>query len=249
MSVANVTKESTSWRSERLGREVGVRRWGELGAPVLLFPTAGGDAEEVERMHMLDALGPLLEARRIKVYSCDSTAGQELLGTSNEAAFAARAQQRFDAFVYHELVPLIRRDCRDPSAEIVTAGASIGAFEALACLCRHPDVFRLAICMSGTYDLAKFMKGEPTSDHHFNTPSRFLPDLPEGPHLEQLRKRFALLVHGRGKAEDPAESWRVAAVLGSRGIPNRVVEWGEEWPHDWPTWRKMLPIYLDEHVG
>jgi esterase/lipase superfamily enzyme len=243
-----VTKESISWRSERLGRDVKVCRWGDLGAPVLLFPTAGGDAEEIERMHMLDALAPQLEGSRIKVYSCDSTAGQELLTVSNDAAHAARAQQRFDAFVYHELVPLIRTDCRDPNVEIVTAGASIGAFEALACLCRHPDVFRLAICMSGTYDLAKFMKGEPTRDHDFNTPSRFLPQLPEGPHLEKLRTRFVLLVHGRGKAEDPAESWRVADVLGSRNIPNRVVEWGEEWPHDWPTWRKMLPIYVDEYV-
>ena len=42
----------------------------------------------------------------------------------------------------------------------------------------------------------------------------FLPSLPEGPHLEKLRTRFVLLVHGRGKAEDPAESWRVADVLG-----------------------------------
>ena len=37
-------------------------------------------------------------------------------------------------------------------------------------------------------------------------------------------------------------------VLGARGIPNRVIEWGPEWDHDWPTWRKMLPIYVDEYV-
>ena len=66
--------------------------------------------------------------------------------------------------------------------------------------------------------------------------------------VAQLRKRFVLLTHGKGKAEEPGQSWRVADVLGSRGIPNRVVEWGEEWPHDWPTWRKMLPMYLDEYV-
>jgi esterase/lipase superfamily enzyme len=92
------------------------------------------------------------------------------------------------------------------------------------------------------------MQGEPNSDHHYNTPTRFLPDLPEGPHLTQLRKRFVLLTHGKGKAEEPAQSWRVADVLGRRGIPNRVVEWGEEWPHDWTTWRKMLPLYIEELV-
>ena len=39
-------KLKTSWWSPRLEQEVNVCRWGEVGAPVLLFPTAGGDAEE-----------------------------------------------------------------------------------------------------------------------------------------------------------------------------------------------------------
>ncbi|MCC7012558.1 MAG: prolyl oligopeptidase family serine peptidase [Planctomycetes bacterium] len=243
-----MTKQTENWHSERLGRQIKVCRWGVMGTPVLLFPTAGGDAEEIERFWMIDVLEPLIAAQRIKVYSCDSTAGQALLGESNQADFAARAQQKFDAFVYHELVPLIRQDCRDPGIEVVTAGASIGAYQALAAVCRHPDVFKLAVCMSGTYDLAKFMDGEPTSDHHFNTPTRFLRDMSEGPHLERLRQRFVLLTHGQGKAEEPEQSWRVADVLGRRNVPNRVVEWGPEWPHDWTTWRKMLPLYLDEYV-
>ena len=40
-----------------------------------------------------------------------------------------------------------------------------------------------------------------------------------------------------------------AHVLGSRGVPNRVDPWGPEWHHDWPTWRRMLPQYLDELTG
>ena len=58
-----------------------------------------------------------------------------------------------------------------------------------------------------------------------------------------------LLTHGKGKWESPEESWRVANVLGDKGIPNRVDEWGEEWNHDWPTWRNMLPKYVGELVG
>src|SRR5690606_31604528 len=49
------------WSSERLGRVVTLARWGTYGQPLLLFPTAGGDAEEVERMHLIGALGPLIE--------------------------------------------------------------------------------------------------------------------------------------------------------------------------------------------
>jgi esterase/lipase superfamily enzyme len=38
----------------------------------------------------------------------------------------------------------------------------------------------------------------------------------------------------------------VAHVLGQKGIPNRVDAWGAEWNHDWPTWRNMMPKYMDE---
>ncbi len=53
-------KTVARWRSERLGREVTLVRWGHFGQPVLLFPTAGGDAEEVERMWLIKALRPLI---------------------------------------------------------------------------------------------------------------------------------------------------------------------------------------------
>jgi len=65
-------------------------------------------------------------------------------------------------------------------------------------------------------------------------------------HLDELRKRFILLAMGAGRAEDPSESWAMANALGSKGVPNRVDPWGPEWHHDWPTWRNMLPKYLDE---
>jgi esterase/lipase superfamily enzyme len=29
-------------------------------------------------------------------------------------------------------------------------------------------------------------------------------------------------------------------------VPNRVDPWGPEYDHDWPTWRAMLPLYLDD---
>jgi esterase/lipase superfamily enzyme len=38
----------------------------------------------------------------------------------------------------------------------------------------------------------------------------------------------------------------MAGVLGSKGVPNRVDPWGPEYDHDWPTWRAMLPLYLDD---
>ncbi len=234
------------WYSPALGRELGIARWGHLGTPVLLFPTAGGDAEECERFHLIRVLEPLLEAGRIKVYCCDSVAGRAWTSGEGTGRQRSAIQTGFDRFVYNEMVPLIRRDCESPEIEIITAGASIGAFNALASICRHPDVFKSAICMSGTYDLTRWLDDDWNSDFYFSSPLHFLPNLEDEVILGQLRRRFVLLATGEGRWEAPAESWRVASVLGAKGIPNRVDAWGADWDHDWNTWRAMLPRYLDE---
>jgi len=246
-----MSKETSRWRSERLeNKEVLLARWGDVGTPVLLFPTAAGDAEECERFHMIRVLAELLEKQKIKVYSVDSLAGQEWIQGEKGPGHAAWFQNRFDSFIENEVVPAIRADCRSEKIEIVAAGASIGAYNALLAICRHPDIFSKAICMSGTYDLwKKFGKGAPTQDYQRCSPLDFVPQLGESAHLAKLRSRFVLLTHGKGKWEAPQESWNVANVLGGKGIPNRVDEWGDEWNHDWPTWRNMLPKYVEELVG
>ena len=238
-------KQKTSWYSDLVGTEVTLVRWGEVGAPVLIFPTAGGDAEEIERFLVIAALAPFLEAGRIKVYSCDSVAGRAMLAEEGSPQHRMYLLNQYHEYVYREVVPAIRADCRSPELGIVAAGASIGAFNALAVLCRFPDAFTHAVCMSGTYDLQRFLKAEPTDDLYFASPLHFLSGL-EGPTLESLRTRFVLIPSGEGRAEDIGESWRVAAMLGKKGIPNRVDSWGPDWHHDWPTWRQMLVRYLDE---
>jgi len=240
-------KHIYKWYSPHVEQEVQLVRWGTFGVPVLLFPTAGGDAEEVERFHLIGVLMPLIESGRIKVYSIDSIAGKAWISKEHSAEYCSLLQNRFDTFVYKEIVPLIRKDCSSPDIEIITAGASIGAFNAVATICRHPDVFRLAIAMSGTYDLSKYLEGRFIQDFYFASPLHFLPGL-EGPLLEQLRKRLILLPSGEGDYEDIGESWRMGGVLGARGIPNRVDPWGTEWRHDWVTWREVLPKYLQEFV-
>ena len=239
-------KLATGWHSQRLGERVGVARWGTFGTPVLLFPTAGGDAEEIERFHVIDALSELIDAGRIKVFSCDSIAGRTWVREEGSEKHRAWIQNQFHEFVARELVPAIREDCKTPDIEIIAAGASIGAFNAVAVTCRYPELFRAALGLSGTYDLTRFLSnGDMPGDFYFSSPIHFLPGL-MGPQLERLRTRLILLASGQGRAENIGESWNMAHVLGQKGVPNRVLQWGEEWNHDWPTWRRMFPLYLEE---
>lgn len=197
-------------------------------------------------MHLIAAVQPLIQAGRLRVYSCDSVAGRALVQQEGSPQHRMWLQDQFHRYVRHELVPAIQADCGHQHAPIWTAGASIGAFHAATVLCRFPDVFERAIAMSGTYDLRRFF-GAPhdafTPHYHVSAPLQFLPSL-DGHHLDVLRQRFVLLVSGEGHAEDIGESWRLATLLGRRGIPNRVESWGHAWKHDWPTWRAMLPSVL-----
>jgi esterase/lipase superfamily enzyme len=243
-----VSKHKITWKSPSLGgREITFCRYGVSGTPLLLFPTAGGDAEEPERFHMISAIGEFLADMRLKVYTVDSVAGQAWLRECRTLEQAAQAQNRFDECLVREVVPAIHRDCGGDAGRIWTAGSSLGAFNALSLLCRHPDLFQTAICMSGTYNMNKFLEGGMTRDYYNSSPLDFVPDL-QGKHLELLRERFILLAHGQGDYEEPAQSWNVERVLGPKGIPNRVDAWGKEWRHDWVTWRKMLPQFLGEFL-
>jgi esterase/lipase superfamily enzyme len=239
-------KTAARWHSQRLGREVQLARWGHFGQPVIVFPTAGGDAEEIERMHLVGSVKALIDAGKIKIYSVDSVAGAAMLKREGDARHQMWLQNQFQQYIRHEVVPAIRTDCNSADVEVWTAGASIGAFHAVAMVCRWPDVFAKAIAMSGTYDIRRFFDAtEFTDEFWVSSPLHFVPTL-GGMHLDKLRERFVLLVSGEGRAEDIGESWNMAKVLGSQRIPNMVDSWGKDWHHDWPTWRKMLPQILED---
>ena len=239
-----MTKEVTTWYSERLERDITMARWGAVGQPVLVFPTAGGDAQEIERMQMIDALSPLIAAGRIKVYSVDSIGGRAMAAREGSIEHRCWVLNQFHEYVAAEAVPAIHQDCGG-AMDVLAAGASIGAFNALAVTCRYPHIFRGAVCMSGTYDLETLLGFQGNEHYYFSAPKAFLPGL-EGEMLDRLRQRHILFTYGEGRWENPGESWAMADLLGSKGVPNRVVPWGQEWDHDWVTWRKMLPLYLDE---
>jgi len=238
-------KVTQGWFSERLQQPITLARWGSFGTPVLIFPTAGGDAEEIERNYLVAACSELVDAGRVKLYSCDSVAGKAMVSAEGSPAYRMSLMNQFHECVVNEIVPAIHADLGGNEIPIIAAGASIGAFNSLAVLCRYPHAFRAAICMSGTYNVDRFYEGEFTEQLYLSSPIHFLPGL-EGPQLDTLRSRFAILASGEGAWENVGESWTAARVLGSKGIPNRVDPWGTDWEHDWVTWRAMLPRYLDE---
>jgi esterase/lipase superfamily enzyme len=235
------------WFSDRLHADVTVVRWGVLGVPVLVFPSAGGDAEEIERHGLVNACGPLLAEGRVKLYSVDSVAGRAMVAKAGSPEHRMWLLNQFHECVRWEVLPAIRADLGGHAVDVITSGASIGAFNAVAVLCRYPDAFGAAVGMSGTYRIERFYDEAWSQQLYLAAPLQFLPGL-EGPQLDRLRSRRVILASGEGEWEDVGESWRMADVLGAKEIPNRVDNWGPQWAHQWPTWRHMLPQYLCELI-
>jgi esterase/lipase superfamily enzyme len=241
-TVADVTER---WFSDRVQQDITVMRWGSFGTPVLVFPSAGGDAGEIERQGLVGACGPLLAEGRVKLYSVDSVAGQAMVSKTGAVDYRMWLLNQFEECVRWEVIPAIHADLGGRAMDVIATGASIGAFNAVAVLCRYPDVFGAAIGMSGTYRIERFYDEAWSQDLYFAAPLQFVPGL-DGPVLDRLRERRVILAAGEGEYENVGESWRMAEVLGAKGIPNRVDNWGPDWPHQWHTWRQMLPQYLRE---
>jgi esterase/lipase superfamily enzyme len=216
-------KQVWTWETARLPYPARLARWGHFGTPVLIFPTAGGDFEEIERFQLVAALGGLIEAGRIKVYSVDAVAQRARLAANTSSRECASLQEHSDSFLYEDVLQRIRSDCQNDQIEPFLVGASLGAAAAVSTLCRHPESFRVAIGLSGVYDEVA---------------------IPTGPQLARLRQRAVILGCGAGDYENPAASRQMADALGSHGIGCRLELWGPTRGHSWSTWRDSLPALL-----
>lgn len=235
----------SKWYSPSVGREMGLARYGHYGKPVVFFPTGGGDFLDCERFLMVKALSPLIEAGRIKLYAVDSTSRDSWANGECAPLDKARWQVKYDDYLINELVPFIRHDCGGSDEGIAATGASLGGYNALNAVCKHPEAFDLMVGMSGTYVLDRKMEGQWSEDYYYNAPHQYVPNLSDGPQLRALRR--ARFVMGVGQDyENPIYPWQVATFLGQKGVWNRVEKWGAGTGHDWPTWRTMLPLFLSK---
>ena len=246
--MAEDLKVRERWYSERLEQQITVVRWGLFGRPVLVFPSAGGDAEEIERHGLVDACGPLLAEGQIKLYSVDSVAGRAMVAKEGSVEHRMWLLNQFHECVRWEVLPALQADLGGRRWMWLPPAPRSGRSTRWRCCAGIPMSFGAAIGMSGTYRIERFYDEAWSQDLYFAAPLQFLPGL-EGPQLDRLRSRRVLLAAGEGEWEDIGESWRMADALGAKGIPNRVDNWGPQWAHQWPTWRSMLPQYLRELVS
>jgi esterase/lipase superfamily enzyme len=243
-----VNCEKAELWSDAIGGAATVIRYGHYGRPVLVFPTSRGHAADFENYGMVDAVAPLIDAGRVKLYCVDSYDSSSWFDGGIPLEERARRHGRYESWILNQVVPWIGEDCGGP-AEIITLGASLGAFHAANFALKRADLFPLAMCLSGNYDPASWNGwGERGSEAYFNNPLDYVPHL-DGDHLDWLRGHLSLLlVCGQGQWEDTTNALnstrRFSALLDAKGIKSEMDLWGHDVPHDWPSWRAQLAHHL-----
>lgn len=232
------------WYSPNLEKYMEIATYGHFGLPLLLFPTAAADYLEYERFQMIDALAEVIDAGKVKVFSINSINSESWLNRAVPVKYKGLRQVQYNNYITDEVVPYIWNSCQGKLG-IITSGASLGAFHCANQLFRRPDLFAGMIAMSGSYDIRGYYNGDHYDENvYFNNPVDYLPNLGE-PYLGMLQQKTHIhIVTGQGSYENPDASRRLADILQRKGIPHELDVWGYDIPHDWPSWRKMLPYYL-----
>jgi esterase/lipase superfamily enzyme len=238
-------REIHKWWSPRLNKDMETVVYGHFGFSVLLLPTAAADYLEYERFLMLDMLAPQIEAGRFKVFSINSINRESWLNDRMHPRHKAIRHQQYNGYIAEEVVPFIFNDAGGHTP-IITSGASLGALNALNTLFRRPDLFAGTIAMSGVYDLKVYTDGYYDEDVYFNSPMDYVSSLNDERILGMLREKKIIIATGQGNYESPEASVNFSHILNAKGIPHLLDLWGYDMPHDWPTWRKMLPYFLSD---
>jgi esterase/lipase superfamily enzyme len=245
-----VQRRDVSLWSPAIGGEGQVLAYGHWGRPLLVFPSQQGPAWQYEERGMIDAMAPLLDAGRVKVYAVDSFDSGSWYREDLPLEDRARLHGLYEDWIVNQVVPFVQEDAR--THEIAVTGVSFGAYHAANFALRRADLFPLAICQSGVYDVTRVAGGERGDAVYFNNPADYVANL-HGDHLHWLRARVSLLlVCGSGMWEDTTgslESTRsFAAQLAEKGIRHELDVWGPDSPHDWPAWRAQIAHHLPRFV-
>jgi len=242
-----VNRRHVALHSDAVGGALGVVVYGHYGRPVLAFPSQAGNCWDYENMGMIGAIAGLIDAGRVKVYCVDSLDAHTWHHGNLPLEERARRHGAYEDWIVNHVVPFIQADCGG-AQEIVLNGPSFGAYHAANFALKRADLFPLAICQSGVYDVSVVGWGERGDAVYFNNPMDYVAHA-GGEHLGWLRGRVSLLiVCGQGQWEDTTgtleSSKAFAAVLAAKGIRHELDLWGHDAAHDWPWWQRQLAHHL-----
>jgi esterase/lipase superfamily enzyme len=237
--------------SPAIGRDMDLIAYGDGGLPVVVFPTSEGSVNSWEDFGMVNALAPMLEAGKLRLYCVSSYDSDSWYGKNRNIPPNERAWRHslYENWIMNQVVPAIVKDVGDPTVRLTVTGCSFGAYHAANFALKNPRRFKLALCMSGVYDIRFLLDGYHDDWVYFNNPLEYVAHMKDDQLWELRGQTLIALVCGQGQWEEKCldSTRKFWWLLEQKGVPNYMDLWGHDVAHDWPWWRKQI-VYFMEHL-
>ena len=122
---------------------------------------------------MVAAIADLIEAGRVKLYCVDAIDGPPGTTSRSRSRSAAAATPSTRSGSSAPSCQFIADDCGG-AQEIAVTGPSFGAYHAANFALKRADIFPLALCQSGIYDVSAVGWGERGDAVYFNNPADYV---------------------------------------------------------------------------
>ena len=133
------------------------------------------------------------------------------------------------------------------------AGVDTGAYQAVNCRLRRPELFAGAIGLSGLYDVRRFLGREADDLILRNSPIAALhkDGILAKDALAKAGENSLLLCAGQGNYEGEAldDTQSLADALQDQGLPAHLEIWGGDVSHDWYWWGKEFGLFAERIFG
>ncbi len=214
--------------------------YGHWGRPVLAFPTSLGNAWQNEDRGLIGGLAGKIEAGEIQVCSVDSVDGESWYNRGAHPGWRAHRHDQYDRYLASEVIPFMRDKAQ--RNDVITFGASFGAYHAVNFAFRHPDLVSRVVAFSGMYDIHRFLDGYWDETCYFHCPTAYIANY-DGSWVDRVRDLGVVLA--TGEHDHLVEETRsFAGLLASKGIACHCEIWPNVFGHDWPWWTEHLGRFV-----
>ncbi|HVO51737.1 MAG TPA: alpha/beta hydrolase-fold protein [Thermoanaerobaculia bacterium] len=232
-------REYGSWRSSALSRPMEYLWFGDRGRPVLMFPTSMGRFYQNEDFGLTGALADKVDAGFLQLICVDSVDEESWYNKKALPRDRARRHDDYDRYLRDEMLPYIEGRT---GGNVVTVGASFGAYHAANLAGRTPGRVTKAICFSGLYDVDQFLDGYWDDLVYYHTPQAYIANM-DGEWLERLRKVEWVVATGEQDSL-VTQNRAFADLLARKGQRVTAEFWPGVFGHDWPFWKEHIRRFL-----
>ncbi|HEY1976639.1 MAG TPA: alpha/beta hydrolase-fold protein [Candidatus Baltobacteraceae bacterium] len=231
-----MNRQQGSWFSQSLQRQMDFLRFGDRGFPVIFFPTSMGSFHQYEDQNTVGYLTDKVDAGFVQLFCVDSVDAESWYNDGAPPSYRALRQTQYDAYLRDEFAPHVQNVAN--RGDMGVFGCSFGAYHAANFAARYPGLVSKAVCLSGIYDIHRFVNGYWDDNCYFNCPTAYVPNM-NGEWIDRLRAVQWTIATGEHDSL-VQQNRDFSTLLWSKGVPNHCEIWPGVFGHDWPWWNEAV---------